>query len=149
MRRLPSFAFAALAIATVAAVFITQHLKVTTPFIAGQTYKNTPHWIVPANSKCDSVTLFFHLLHHADSFNLDIVDGHGRVVRTLAHDVRGAIKQPFRYSWTGRLGGGAIAPHGLYNFRLHLIHQNRTIDPVIPNYPISVQSTCPKHLRAP
>ena len=142
MRRLPYFAFAALAVATVAAVFITQHLKVTTPFIAGQTYKNTPHWIVPTNARCDKVTLFFHLLHHADSFNLDIVDSHGRVVKTLAHDVQGAIKQPFQYSWSGHLDSGAVAPRGLYNFRLHLIGQNRTIDPVIPDYPISVQSAC-------
>ena len=142
MRRLPTFGFGALAVATVAAVFITQHLKVTTPLIAGQTYKKTPHWIVPSNPRCDSVTLYFHLLHHPDSFNLDIVDSHGRVVKTLARDVAGRIKQPFDYSWNGRLDGGAVAPNGLYNFRLHLIHQNRTIDPVVPGYPISVQSTC-------
>jgi hypothetical protein len=147
MRRLPVIAFGALALATVAAVFITQHLKVTTPLITGPkgglpTYANTPHWIVPTNPRCDSVTLYFQLLHSADSFNLDIVDSHGRSVRTLAQDVSGQIKQPFQYRWNGRLSDGATAPLGLYNFRLHLIHQDRTIDPVIPNYPISVQSTC-------
>jgi flagellar hook assembly protein FlgD len=72
-----------------------------------------------------------------------VVDSHDRVVRTLASDVSGAIKQPFQYSWNGRLRNGSIAPRGLYNFDLHLIHQNRTIDPVIYGYPISVQSTCP------
>lgn len=149
MRRLPTLAFGALAVATVAAVFITQHLKVTTPLIAGQTYAKTPHNIVPANPRCNSVTLYFHLLHQADSFNLDIVDSHGDRVKTLAHDVPGQIKQPFQYSWTGRLDDRAVAPTGVYNFRLHLIHQNRTIDPVIPGYPISVQTTCPRHLRAP
>ena len=35
MRRFPVIAFAALVVATVAAFFITQHLKVTTPLIAG------------------------------------------------------------------------------------------------------------------
>jgi hypothetical protein len=147
VRRLPTTTFGALAVATVAAVFITQHLKVTTPLIAGPkglpTYADTPHNIVPANPRCNSVTLYFHLLHSADSFNLYIVDSHGRVVRTLAADVAGAIKQPFHYSWNGRLQDGSVAPHGHYNFDLHLIHQNRTIDPVIYGYPISVQSTCP------
>jgi flagellar hook assembly protein FlgD len=141
VRRLPTIAFGALALATVAAVFITQHLKVTTPLIAGQTYKNTPHWIVPTNPKCNSVTLYFYVLHHADDFNLDIVDSHGRVVRTLARNVAGPIKKHFHYSWDGRLQDGAVAPRGLYNFRLHLIHQDRTIEPE-SDFPISVQSAC-------
>jgi flagellar hook assembly protein FlgD len=128
-------------VATVAAVFITQHLKVTTPLIAGETYEKTPHWIVPTNPKCSSVTLYFHLLHSADSFNLDIVDSGGRVVRTLATDVPGRIKQPFSYSWNGRLDDGAVAPVGLYNFQLHLIRQDRTIEPEA-DFPISVQSAC-------
>lgn len=154
MRRLPASAFGVLVLATVAAVFITQHLKVTTPLITGPngglaTYGKTPHDIVPTNPSCDSVTLYFELLHSADSFDLYIVDGHGGVVRTLAAGTAGAIKQPFQYSWNGRLRDGAVAPKGLYNFKLHLIHQNRTIDPVIFGYPISVQSTCPPHLLAP
>jgi flagellar hook assembly protein FlgD len=141
-------AFGALAVATVAAVFITQHLKVTTPLVTGPqgglpTYGKTPHDIVPGNPSCGSVTLYFQLLHSADSFDLYIVDSHGRVVRTLATDVAAAIKQPFQYSWNGRLKDGSVARNGLYNFDLHLIHQDRTIDPVIYGYPISVQSTCP------
>jgi FlgD Ig-like domain len=145
MRRLPTLAFGALAVATVAAVFITQHLKVTTPLIAGQTYDKTPHNIVPTNPNCPAVTLYFHLLHHADSFDLYIVDHDGTVVKTLASDVSAHIEHTnnLQYSWNGRLADGAVAPQGLYNFRLHLIHQDRTIDPVIPGYPISVQTTCP------
>ena len=143
MRRLPIIAFGALVVATIAAVFITQHLKVTTPLIAGQTYRRTPHNIVPTNPNCDAVTLYFHTLHHADSVDLYIVDHGGRVIRTLARNVFAPIKQPLQYSWNGRFADGAVAPQGLYNFRLHLVHQNRTIDPVIPGYPISVQSTCP------
>src|SRR5581483_8481006 len=99
MRRLPTITFGALVLATVAAVFITQHLKVTTPLITGPkgglpTYAKTPHNIVPTNPRCDSVTLYFQLLHSADSFDLYIVDSHGRVVRTLAAGVAGAVKQP-------------------------------------------------------
>jgi hypothetical protein len=143
-RRLPLTGFAALVLATIAAFFITQHLKVTTPLIAGPpTYRNTPHNIVPTNPSCSSVTLYFYLLHRADSFDLNIVDSRGHSVRTLASDQPGAIKQWFQYSWDGRLQDGSVAPKGLYNFSIHLIHQNRTIDPVIYGYPISVQSTCP------
>jgi hypothetical protein len=154
MRRLPAFAFGLLIVATIAAVFITQHLKVTTPLITGPTggkatYAKTPHNIVPTNPRCDSVTLYFQLLHSADSFDLYIVDSAGKTVRTLARDVFAEIKRPLQYSWNGRLADGTVAPRGLYNFKLHLIHQNRTIDPVIPGYPISVQSTCPPHLLAP
>jgi hypothetical protein len=141
--RIPYFGFGALVVATIGAFFITQHLKVTTPLIAGQTYARTPHNIVPTNPSCSSVTLYFHLLHHDDSFDLYIVDGHGRVVKTLASDVPAKILQPFRYAWNARLADGAAAPQGLYNFDLHLINQNRTIDPVIPGYPISVQPACP------
>lgn len=144
MKRLPLAAFTAVAIATVGAVFITQHLKVTTPLIAGPpTYDPTPHNIVPTNPRCSAVTLSFYLLHRADSFDLYIVDSHDRVVRTLAHGVFGPTKKWQRYPWDGRLADGAVAPHGLYNFKIHLIHQNRTIDPVIYGYPISVQSKCP------
>lgn len=143
MNRVPFFGFGALVVATIAAFFITQHLKVTTPLIAGQTYGRTPHNIVPTSRSCPAVTLSFHLLHHADSFDLYIVDSHGRILRTLASDVPGQIFQQFHYAWNGRLASGAVAPHGLYNFDLHLIHQDRSIDPVIPSYPISVQSTCP------
>jgi hypothetical protein len=154
MRRLSAIAFGLLAVATIAAVFITQHLKVTTPLITGPngglpTYGDTPHNIVPTNPSCDSVTLSFQLLHRADSFDLYIVDSAGHVVRTLAAGVAGAIKQPFHYSWNGRLADGTVAPQGLYNFSLRLIHQNRRIDPVIDGYPVSVQSTCPPHLLAP
>jgi hypothetical protein len=154
MRRLPTITFGAVAVATVAAVFITQHLKVTTPLITSPwgglpTYYKTPHNIVPTNPRCDSVTLYFQLLHSADSFSLYIVDDQDRVVKTLASNVAARIKQPFHYAWNGRLEDGAIARKGLYNFKLHLIHQDRTIDPVIFGYPISVQSTCPPHVLAP
>jgi hypothetical protein len=142
VRRAPGAGFGALVLATIAAFFITQHLKVTTPLIERETYGRTPHWIVPTNPSCDSVTLYFDLLHHADSFDLYVVH-HGAVVRTLAAGVPAQIKQPLHYSWNGRLEDGAVAPKGLYDFSLHLIHQQRTIEPVIYGYPISVQSRCP------
>ncbi len=89
------------------------------------------------------MTLFFHLLHRADSVDVFIVDSRDRVVRTLASGVPAAIKQNLQYRWNGRLADGTVAARGLYNFRITLIHQRRTIDPVIPGFPIMVQSMCP------
>jgi hypothetical protein len=141
--RLSLVGFGALVVATIAAFFITQHLKVTTPLIANWTYDRTPHNIVPTNPRCNAVTIYFHLLHRADSIDIYIVDHSRRLVRTLARDVPAQIKQPLQYTWNGRLDDGTLAPQGLYNFGLHLIHQHRTIDPVNYGFPISVQSTCP------
>jgi hypothetical protein len=140
---LPLIGFGALVLATIAAFFITQHLKVTTPLIERWTYGQTPHWIVPTNPRCSSVTVYFDLLHHADSVDMYVVNLSGRAVRTLAKNVPAQIKQPLQFTWNGRLDDGSVARQGLYHFSLHLIHQDRTINPVVPGFPISVQSTCP------
>jgi len=147
VRRLPDAAFGALALATVGAFFVTQHLKVTTPLIAGQTYGDMPHQIfpgsVPGDSACPtSTTVYFHLLHHADSVQVTIVKSSGRVVRTLAADLPAAIKQSLQFTWNYRQNSGHPAPPGLYNFRVRLLHQNRTIDPLIPNYPLRISASC-------
>ena len=148
MRRLPEAAFGALAVATVGAFFITQHLKVTTPLIAGQTYGDTPHQIfpgsIPGDSACPTFTsVYFHLLHHADSVQVTIVNLSGRIVRTLAADLPAAIKQNLQFTWHYRQDSGQLAPPGLYNFRVRLLHQKRTIDPLVPNFPISISAPCP------
>ena len=71
MRRLPIFAFAALVAATVAAFFITQHLKVTTPLIAGAP-RPAPEVINPLSGKrCSGVDhrvmhISFYLLRRSD-----------------------------------------------------------------------------------
>jgi len=130
--RLPLAAFAALVVATVGAFFITQHLKVTTPLISAVSPPTAPV-IVPdgGSSTCsNSTSISFYLLHQADSVNVYVVDARDQVVRTLATAVPMGRKQRVAFTWRGLADGGS-ARAGTYNFRVVLVHQRRTIDPVI------------------
>ncbi len=129
--RLPLAAFGGLALATIAAFFITQHLKVTTPLIAGA-FGPIPPVIHPGDGGCPGqATVSFHLLHQADEINVYVVGGRGQMVRTLATGVPAGRKQPLQFTWDGRQADGAPAPRGQYDFKVTLIHQHRTIDPLI------------------
>ncbi len=132
MSRLPLAAFAALVVATVGAFFIIQHLKVTTPLISAVSPPTAPV-IVPdgGSATCpESTSISFYLLHQADNVNVYIVNARDEVVRTLATEVPMGRKQRVAFTWMGRADGGP-APVGKYNFRVVLVHQRRTIDPVI------------------
>jgi hypothetical protein len=125
-------AFAALVVATVAAFFITQHLKVTTPLISAVSPPTAPV-IVPDSriTGCPaSTSISFYLLHQADNVNVYVVNARGEVARTLATGFPMARKQRAAFTWSGRTDGGAAAV-GVYHFRVVLVHQRRTIDPVI------------------
>ena len=142
MTRLPLVAFLALVVATIAAFFITQHLKVTTPLISGVTQPD-PAVINPLNARdCydpvrhqrvgPATVVSFYVLHASDKVNVYVVDERGGHAATLAsnrfmkavlfpHEVR----TPF--TWDGHEGNGQIAPDGTYYFRVHLVHQGRTV----------------------
>jgi flagellar hook assembly protein FlgD len=125
-------AFAALVVATVAAFFITQHLKVTTPLISAVSPPTAPV-IVPdrGGTGCpDSTSISFYLLHQGDNVNVYVVNARGEVVRTLASGLSMGRKQRAAFTWSGRTDGGPAAA-GEYHFRVVLVHQQRTIDPVI------------------
>jgi hypothetical protein len=130
--RLPLAAFAALAVATVGAFFITQHLKVTTPLISAVSPPTAPV-IVPdgGSPTCpDAISVSFYLLHQADNVNVYVVNGRDQPIRTLATNVPMARKQRVAFTWKGVTDSGPARP-GKYNFRVVLVHQRRTIDPVI------------------
>ncbi len=141
-------AFAALVLATVAATFISQHLKVTTPLIAGA-FGPTPPAIHPGDGGCPGqATVTFHLLHAADEIDVYVVNGSGRVVRVLATGVAAGRKQPLQFTWDGREASGAPAPGGHYDFKVTLLHQHRTIDPLINQTfeqpaTVTVRPSCP------
>lgn len=151
--------FAALVVATVAAFFISQHLKVTTPFISGLTGPYPPA-INPVDgpSSCRdpstgrevserSTTVSFYVVHHPDRINVYVVDQSGATVRMLASGVfmrkpKAPTPQGFRavtkrFTWNGRDRSGRPAAPGTYFFRVHLIHQQRTIE--IPQ-PVRVET---------
>lgn len=177
MSRLPVTAFAALVAATVAAFFVTQHLKVSTPLIAG-TPSPVPAWINPVSTnKCwigtpagsqlisfDQMRISFYLLHRSDHVDVYVVDGNGAIVRTLASNryMQGGT-HPIRtlFTWNGREDDGYVAPDGTYYIRVALLTQDRTVDlsdstgapePVrvktVPPHPV-ITSVAPPSISAP
>ncbi len=142
--------FAALVVATIAAFVISQHLKVTTPFISGVRGPD-PVAINPLNgpTSCpDSVaghpvsqrftTVSFYILHRVDNVNVYVVDQLNTPVRTIASNVfmrkpkaptaRGFGAVTKYFIWNGRNNSGQPVAPGSYYFHVHLIHQQRTIE---------------------
>ncbi len=159
MSRFPLVAFAALVAATVAAFFITQHLKVSTPLIAG-----TPAPFPGAINPVSGVTCYqpaahkdvnhrqmqisFYLLNRSDKVDVYVADAAGRFVATLASGryMQGGSR-PVRsqFVWNGREANGAVAPDGRYYVKVRLIGQRRTV--TISNNagpePVTVQTIPP------
>jgi hypothetical protein len=149
VRRLPAAALGVLVLATVAAFFFTQHLKVTTPLIAGDPHPS-PVVIDPLNGTiCGGVNdrqtiISFYLLHRADVVDVYVVDQTGAIVRTIAvgrHMRRGVRVPDGVFRWNGREDDGRVAPDGQYHFRVALLQQGRTID---LQAPVTVKTTPPE-----
>jgi FlgD Ig-like domain len=147
--RLPLAAFSALVVATVGAFFITQHLKVTTPLISAVSPPDAPIIYAQASdADCPgSTSISFYLLHRADAVNVYVVNARDEVVQTLASAVPMGRKQRVAFTWRGTANGHPAAP-GHYDFRVVLIHQRRTIDPVIVGATdspatVTVKKSCP------
>jgi hypothetical protein len=142
--------FAALVVATIGAFFISQHLKVTTPYISGVTGPSPPS-INPIDGpkSCRdsatgrdlserSTTVSFYVVHHADDVDVYVVNQSGNRVRTVATGVsmyksKAPTPHAFRavtkhFSWNGRDASGRLVAPGAYFFRVHLVHQQRTIE---------------------
>ncbi|HET9102005.1 MAG TPA: FlgD immunoglobulin-like domain containing protein [Solirubrobacteraceae bacterium] len=128
-------AFVALAVVTVAAFFITQHLKVSTPLINGRPAPH-PAQINPVNGQvCHGVShramfISFYLQNRSDDVDVYMVDTGGNIVATLAsgvHMVGG--RHPVRrgFEWNGRLADGQVAPDGTYYVKVSLIHEGRSV----------------------
>jgi hypothetical protein len=138
--RLPVAAFVALVLATIAAFFVTQHLKVTTPLLAGFPAPH-PAAINPiSGGVCKGpdgelvdhrvMKVSFYLLHRSDDVDVYIIDRDGSIVRTLATDRHLGIKnrEQGTFFWHGREDDGSLAPDGTYYIRVALVHQGRTVE---------------------
>ncbi len=153
MSRLPAAGFAALVAATVAAFFVTQHLKVSTPLIAGFPSPQ-PAVISPRQAGCRGfyrrTMISFYLLNRADDVDVYIVDSGGAIVATLAsgRHMRIKVRKPDGvFYWDGREDGGSFAPPGKYYIRVALIHQGRTAEvssPAGAPLPITVKTLAPR-----
>ena len=147
-------AFAALAVVTVAAFFITQHLKVATPLINGKPAPS-PSVINPVNGQiCKGKShkrmfISFYLQNRSDDVDVAIVDSGGDTVDTIASNVHmTAGRHPVRrgFTWNGRTAGGAVAPDGAYYIRVTLLHQGRSVlisDTAGP-LPVTVETSNPR-----
>jgi hypothetical protein len=139
--RLPVTAFAALVVATVAAFFITQHLKVSTPLLAGFP-RPVPAGINPVSgTDCydpavrktlnyRQMTISFYLLNASDNVDVWVIDSRDRKVATLATDTYmpgGSHPVRKQFTWSGHASSGAVAPDGVYYVRVRLVHQARTV----------------------
>jgi hypothetical protein len=151
--RLSVAAFAALVLASIAAFFVTQHLKVTTPLIQGGAGAPFPvpgvinplHPVQCGRHNTGSTTISFYLQHRSDDVIVSVIDAHDDVVRTVAdgRHMRKGVRTPDGvFHWDGRLSDGRVAPDGTYHFRVTLIHQNRTID--LTNVPVKVKTVPPR-----
>ncbi len=143
MSRFPLIAFLVLVVGTVAAFFIAQHLKVSTPLISGVT-PPSPAEINPLSGRScvDPLRrerigpvsqISFYLLHASDHVDVYIVNQSGtRTITTLARHrfMKASLfphEVPTYFAWNGRQQSGAVAPDGTYYFNVHLIHQGRTV----------------------
>lgn len=155
MSRLPVAAFIALAAATIAAFFVTQHLKVATPLLAGSPAPH-PAAINPIDGRvCRGVShrrmfVSFYLLNRSDDVDVSVQDTAGNLVAALADGVHmSAGRHPVRrgFTWNGRTSSGVVAPDGTYYIRVFLIHQGRTV--LISNNaggpePVTVETVPPR-----
>ncbi len=145
MKRLPLAAYAALAVATVGAFFVTQHLKVSLPLVSPNAHP-TPAIISPEGQGCAGAhrrvgAFSFYLLNRADNVAVYVVDASGTIVRTLASGWRMPRKVRTNFPWDGRENSGRLAPDGSYHFRIVLLEQNRTVD--YTRVPVTVKSSPP------
>ena len=143
-------AFAALVAASIAAFFVTQHLKVTTPLIQGFPRPvpgviNPLHGVPCGKFNSGSTLISFYLQHRSDVVDVYVVDSEGEIVRTVATDrrMRKGVRNPDGvFHWNGRESDGRVAPDGTYHFRVALLHQDRGID--LNDVPVKVK-TIPPH----
>ena len=151
MTRLSTGAFALLVAATIAAFFVTQHLKVTTPLIAGYpapvpSVINPLHPVQCGKWNSGSTTISFYLLHRSDTVVVSVVNQDGDIVDTVAdgrHMRRGVRNPDGVFHWDGRESNGLLAPDGSYYFRVALVHQGRTV-PQVSSVPVKVKTVAPR-----
>lgn len=162
MKRLPVIVFGLLVLATVAAFFLIQHLKVTTPFIAGNP-DPFPSVINPRDGGTCSLkghdapvstrrtSISFNLLYRSDVVEVYVADAAGKVVDVVSPGVYmpAAPNATRQFTWDGRTSAGRLAPPGRYYFRVVLRHQDRAINittsqGVLEWVTVELSSSCPK-----
>ena len=124
-----------------AAFFVTQHLKVTTPLIQYRPAP-VPNTINPVHGGICRVrngkgvvrrvsfkrmTISFYLQNRSDNVSVYIVDRDGDQVRQIANNVFMRAHPPKRhyFTWNGRLDDGSVAPAGAYYIKVSPVPRGR------------------------
>ena len=143
--------------ATCAAFFVVQHIKVGLPLLAGDPMPQPTtidplyaHTCRAAASHGRTVRigfrdarLSFYLGYEAERVNVSIITRSGHVVRALAAHryMRTFHRYPDGFFvWNGRESDGAIAPDGAYYFRITLLQQDL---PFVVHKPVRVLTVRP------
>lgn len=125
MTRAARIAFALLVLATLGAFVVTQKLKSSPPLVVRP-------WIYSVfspspDARVQKAKVSFWIVN-GDDVSVSIVDGEGRIVRTLLDGYHLPARKRITRWWDGRTSSGAVVPDGRYRVRVALIHQGRTID---------------------
>lgn len=135
---LAALAFALLAVATVAAFVITQHLK-SSPTVL-QRFVEQRFFSPDGNGVQDRARLSF-TLREADDITVFVIAPDGEVVRELAHDRHVGADRRVRLAWDGRGSDGLLEPDGLYTVRVRLRRLGRLL--TVPQ-PLVLDTVPPK-----
>lgn len=152
MKRLPAGAFAALVVATVAAFFVTQHLKVENPLYNGSPRADPPAINPVSGRRCTNLVgrrvsfrrsrLGFFLQARSDTAAVYIVDSDGDIVATVSSG-RYMVRDHYSFfTWNGREYGGRAAPDGTYYFKLVVPSEDRSF--TLTTTPVQVITSRPR-----
>jgi hypothetical protein len=134
-RILPTLLVLSLLGGTAAAFAVTEGLKLEKSAITNTKVSK----IVAPDSGSNSTAAIGFLLRKPDRLTVEIVNGSGEVVRTLARS-KPARRGTQQFIWNGRDDAGRVVPDGTYRPRVHLAREHRTI--LLPN-PIRMDATSP------
>jgi hypothetical protein len=138
-RPLVRLVFALLAVATIAAFFVTQQLKSGPALVLRFAAK--PAYISPNGDDArDSSEVGFDLSEPA-SVTFSIVDTEGNEVRRMIDGERKAGDAKHRFRWSGRDDDGRLVPDGSYRMRVVRRDESRVIN---SSKKITVDTTPPE-----
>jgi flagellar hook capping protein FlgD len=111
---------------TAAAFAVTEGLKLQKSPITNTVVDK----IVAPDSSGNAIASISFVLRKPDRLTVQIVNGNGDVIRTLAR-ARPARRGSLQFRWNGRDDEGHVVPDGNYRPRVHLARERRTIG--LPN----------------
>ena len=120
--RLAPVLFAVLVVATGAAFFVTQRLKLAPRAVRTLTVTRAISPYVPYRRASIRIRLT-----RPDRVTVSIIDSRGDVVRRLVSDRPLRADQRVALLWNGRDARGRVVPDGEYRVRVSLRHQGRSV----------------------